>query len=166
MIIHGMQVCTQAINSGSKRAICDAVGARALDVGMHVLDVFDEPGRRLGIAERRGQHVAQGGASARKRILTVVRQILHACDYRRMQDLQHDRGKAGLGDCRQVGVDLPGHAVGPDQSRIARRTSVDRGIVVTSRALLELGDDAAAQRVHRISLEGLLQITYQSYHYT
>jgi len=144
MIIHGMQVCTQAINSGSKRAICDAVGARALDVGMHVLDVFDEPGRRLGVAERRGQHIAQGGAGALERILTVIGQILHASDDGRMQDLEHDRGKAGLGHRSQVGVDLPRHAVRPDQPRVTRRASVDRRIVVTSGALLELGDDSPA----------------------
>ena len=130
---------------GIQCAVRHAVGAGAVDERVHVLDVFDDAGRGLGVAERRGQHVAQGGAGALERVLAIVGQILDAGDHGRMQDLQHDRGQPGLGDRGQVGVDLPRDAVRPEQAGIAGRSAVDRRIVVTTGALLEVLDDATAK---------------------
>ena len=131
---------------GIQRAVRHAVGPGAVDERVHVLDALDDAGRGLGVAERRGQHVAQRGAGALERVLPVVRQILHARDHGGMKDLQHDRGQPGLGDRGQIGVDLPRDAVRPDQAGIARRAAVDLRIVVTTGVLLEVLDDAAAQR--------------------
>ena len=140
-----MQVCTQAISSGSSARYGHPVGARTVDERMHVPDALDDSGGGLGVAERRRQHIAERGAGPLERVLTVVRQVLNARDHRRVQDLEHDRGQPGLGHRRQVGVDLPRDAVRPEQPRITGWSAVDGRIVVATRGLLEIGDDAPPQ---------------------
>ena len=61
-----------------------------------------------------------------------------------MQDLQHDGGQSGLRHGGEVGVDLPRHAVRPEQTGVAWRSAVHRRIVVATGAPLEIGDDAPA----------------------
>src|SRR5690349_19777185 len=88
--------------------------------------------------------VAQSRAGPLERVLTVVRHVLNACDDGRVQDLEHDRGQSRLRHRCEVGVDLPGHASRTDQSRVTCAAAVDVRIVVTTGALLEIGDYPAA----------------------
>jgi hypothetical protein len=65
-----------------------------------------------------------------------------------MQDLEHDGRQSGLRYRGKVGVDLPGDAVRSEQTVITRRTAVHLRVVVATRGLLEVSDDAATQPVH------------------
>jgi hypothetical protein len=136
---------------GIERSVRHAVGPGAVDVAVHLLDPGDHGRGRLGVAEGRAEHVAEGVAGAGQRLGAVGRLLEHAGHHRRVQHLHDDGRAAGGGDAGEVAVDLPRDAAGAaGQAGVARRPVVDLGFVVAAADQFDLGPDAGAGvEVHR-----------------
>ncbi len=140
MTAHGMQVCTQAISSGSSARYGDAVGARPVDAAWTLLTGSMTRGRGRGVAERGAQHVAERVARAPQRLGAVRRLLEDAGHHRRVQHLHDDGGRCRRRR-RSPRSPLISHEMLPGPPPIPGSPGcavVDRGLVVAAAGRFEL----------------------------
>jgi hypothetical protein len=113
-------------------------------------DPVDQRRGGLGAAECGAQDVLHRRPGPPERILLVARLLLDPGHHRRVQDLEHDGGRAAERHGGQVAVDLPRHAVGAAEPGIARWPGVQGGVVMGTDLAGELVDDPLPQPLHDV----------------
>ena len=98
--------------------------------------------RRIGARVGRAGDEVRRAAQAADEVLAEIRMIPDAGEHGRMQDLQHQRAEPTAEHAGEVGMDLPGCAVGSEQTGIAARQLV----VDTARTARERARYPGAQR--------------------